>query len=412
VLKAFISLSFGLSLISTAASAVDWAVKGTLGEAVELSDNQFLKTTLAGWSLGSYSTVETNLEGSTPRSKFDFDSNAAYKKYWGPGIDGLQSEYLNYGFKARYEQTGKTSSDVSYIEASYSQQSAALALFNALAVPSNASGFLNQASVRGGLERALSNQDTASLWVRSIFTNYDPSNAGIAFMDTLALGDWKHQLNSEIAATAHSEVEYLSYQNLFNSSVLIVRDQGGVDAKISPRLSIRGTAGSAYVQTNNGFGAAFIPGSRGISGSAKVVDFVADMLIKYSLLKTTTLIFNASRSIGPSIVGSLLTQTNARAGVEYEINSRAGLSFYADFTRLVSPATTDIAIATVQYSQQLTRTWSSTVSYRYIHRFTATGNALFDPITGLPTNIGLGPADSNSILIVLSKSFVLLPHGT
>lgn len=412
MLKAAIALSLGLASVPTAASAVDWAVKGELGEAVELNDNQFLKSMLAGGSLGSYSTVSTNVEGSTPTSKFDFDSNATYKKYWGPGIDGLQSEYINYGFKAHYEEIGKTKSDLSYIDASYSQQSAALAVFNAFGLSSNVTGFLNQATLRGGLERALTAQDTASFWVRSIYTNYDPSNSLIPFTDTLAVGTWKHQLNPVTTVIGSSEVEYLSYGNQFNTSVLIVRNLAGVDIKITPLLSVVGAAGYAFVRTDNGFGAPFVPGTPGTAASSSVSDFVANILLTYQLMKTTKVFVDASRTIGPTIIGSIMTRNNFRTGIDHDINSLSSLSVYADFSRLIDPLTTDFFTATVQYSTRLTRTWTAKVAYRYIHRFTTTGNALFDPVLGTATGLGLGPANSNGILFVLSKSFVLLPPGT
>ena len=67
-------------------------------ETIELNSNQFLRTSPAP-SVGSYSTITANAEARTPISKFNFDADGTYRKYWGPGVEGVQSEALNYGFR-------------------------------------------------------------------------------------------------------------------------------------------------------------------------------------------------------------------------------------------------------------------------------------------------------------------------
>ena len=44
-------------------------------------------------------------------------------------------------------------------------------------------------------------------------------------------------------------------------------------------------------------------------------------------------------------------------------------------------------------------------------RFATSGTAIFDPITGTPTVSGTGPASSNSVLLVVSCNFTVLPRG-
>lgn len=414
VTKAAIALSFGLLMAPTCAFAVDWGVKGTLSEGVELNDNQFLRTLPTGGSLGSYTSLATNIEGLTPTSKFDFDSGATYKKYWGPGVDGLNSEYITYGLGAHYELAGKGQSDKSYLDASYAVQSTALALFNSLGVvPTNSSGFLDQTTVKGGIDRALSNNDSVSLWARSIYTSYDPSSGGgIPFTDTLASGLWTHRMNSVTALTATSEMEYLSYNNVLDTNALIVRNLAGFDMTLSPLLSIKGAAGSAYIEIDNGFGAPVMQGIPAVAQSTSRADFIGNLTLSYRLLKTVTLNFLANRSIGPTVIGSIATQTNVGVGANYQINSASGLSIYATFLKLDTPSTIDYATASIQYSTQLSRTLTGTITYNYIHRFGPTGVTLLDPIAGTPSATSGGRADSNGIIFVLSKSFVILPHGT
>ncbi len=85
-----LAASLFLSLAPSCAFAVDWSLRSTLSESVELNDNQFMKTMLAGGTLGSYTTINADAEAKTPTSRFDFDSDGTYRKYWGPGIDGVR----------------------------------------------------------------------------------------------------------------------------------------------------------------------------------------------------------------------------------------------------------------------------------------------------------------------------------
>src|SRR5258708_39899519 len=91
-----VSLCFGVS--STPAFALDWSVNSSLSETVELNSNQFLRSMLAAGTLASYSTITANAEARTPTSRFVFDGDISYQKYWGPGTDGIPlTEYRSDG---------------------------------------------------------------------------------------------------------------------------------------------------------------------------------------------------------------------------------------------------------------------------------------------------------------------------
>jgi hypothetical protein len=52
------------------------------------------------------------------------------------------------------------------------------------------------------------------------------------------------------------------------------------------------------------------------------------------------------------------------------------------------------------------------LTYRYQHRFASTGGTTtIDPITNTPTVSGTGPADSHSVMLVVSHNFTVLPRG-
>ena len=401
-------MCFGMA--PSAAFAVDWSIRSTQSETVELNDNQFLRASPAA-SLGSYSTLTANAEARTPTTSFNFDGDGSYKKYWGPGVDGTPSEFLNYGFRARYEVTEKGNFDREFVEANWRQQSTALALLSDLGVVTNVGGFLDTLTATGGIDRSVTARDSLSLFATSTRTSYEPSSGGTPFTDTTARGTWRHNLSSITAGTASSEVELLNYDNAFNTRIQIYRNQAGVEATLSSVLSFRGNIGAAYLITDGGANSLALTGANTSSGSSSIADWIGDAVLTYRMLKNTTLTLIANQSIGPSIVGSLFKTDSVTLGLAHTINARSTLSFSANASRQISTSSTDFASASATYGYELDREWTAQLTYRYLHRFATMGTVLFDPITGTPTVSGTGPANSNSVMLVVSHNYTVLPRG-
>jgi hypothetical protein len=401
-------MCFGIA--PTAAHALDWSLRTSQIETIELNDNQFLRASPAA-SVGSYSTITANAEARAPTSRFNFDANGSYKKYWGPGVEGSPSEFLNYNLRGRYEVSKKTPFDRDYIEANWAQSSTALALLNDLGVISNASGFINRLTTTGGIDRSLSARDNLSLLATSTRTFYEPTSGGTSFTDTMARGTWRHRLSPVAALNISSEFELLNYDNASNTQVQIYRNQIGVDATLSPVLSLRGNIGAAYLVTDGGVSTLALPTAAGGSSSSGI-DWIGDAILTYRMLKNTTLTLIASQSISPSIVGSLFKRDVITATLYHTINSRSSLSFSASGNRSISTTTTDYASASATYAYNFTRDWSAQLTYRYQHRFASTGGAsTIDPLTGTPTVGGTSPASSNSILLAVTHNYTVLPRG-
>lgn len=437
------AIAIGICLTPAAAWAVDWSVQSTATEKIELNDNQFVSVNPTGPTVNSYSSASEKAEARTSDSKFDFTSDASYRKYWGPGTEGIPiTSNLMYGFNAHYEIEGKTLPNRTWVEAGYTSQSTAFALLNELGIVNNVAGALDRLTFSGGAERALTARDTLSLFASSTRTTFDPSGGGTPFQDTNGNVNWSHRVNSQLSLTASSGAEWLSYANTFGSNVVILRNQAGIDATPTPLLSFHSSAGAAYVQTMNGIGT--IPASSlvgtfvltpaggggfdvttpsgsfvGILGGSTVtvpiasasLGFIGDMLVTYKPLKETTFTLSAQQSIGPSVVGSLIQSSTVRASVMQNINSKTSITVAADITRNVAGISTDFTSASVSYTYQLARAWSASVTYRYLHRFETSGGAsTTDAITNTPTVIGIGAASSNSLVMSLTRSFTDLGH--
>lgn len=402
--RAAIAVSICFGMAPSVAFAFDWSIKASESETVELNSNQFLRSSPAG-SLGSYTTLNADAQARTPTTKFNFTGDGTYKKYWGPGAAGTASEFLNYGFRARYEVQEKTRFDREYVETSWRQQSTALAILNDLGVSVPTSGFLNRLTATGGIDRSITAIDTVSLFATSTRTSYEPSSGGTPFTDTVARGNWRRSLNPITAINISSEYELLDYDNALKTRVQISRNQVGIDATLSAVLSFRANVGAAYLVTDRGVSSSATP------VSSSLLDWIGDAVLTYRMLKSTTLSITASQSVGPSVVGSLFKRDSITASLSHSINSRSTLSFSASGNRQISTTTTDFASASATYSYNLTREWLASATYRYLHRFASTGTTTFDPITGTPTVSGTGPADSHSLMFVVTHNWTVLPSG-
>jgi hypothetical protein len=406
-------------LAPSPALAVDWSMRSTASETVEANDNQFLRVNPAA-SLGSYSTITTNAEARTPTSKFDFDSEVNYRKYWGPGAEGSSlAESRSDTFKARYEAYGKDATDKNYLEASWNEQSAAFALLNEFGVQTGAIGMLDTATFSGGIERQLTFADFVTLSARSSLVSNDPPTGGTSFSDTTATATWRHRASATLALLASSEIEWLNYNNALNTGVTILRDTAGLDVELSPLLSFRGSAGIGVVMTERGSTGATAVGpfatGGSSTGSSSAPDWVADFLLTYKMLKSTTFTLSGSQTIAPSVVGSLFKRDTVRAGLVHVLNSRTTLSLSADATRSIGAgSTSDYLSGSLSWNYLLARDWSANVSYRYLHVIPGSTPGLgVDPITGIPVAAFLtaGPVSSNSFTVVVSHEITVLPRG-
>lgn len=404
------AVSISLGLTPATAFAWDWSLRTSESQTVELNSNQFLKSSPAG-SIGSYSTITGTAEALTPTSKLTLDGDGSYRKYWGPGAEGIPESISN-GATAHYEQFGKNKLDREFIEAAWRQQSTSLALLNDLGVISPTSSFIDRFTATGGLERAFNARDSISLFATSSRTYYEPSSGGTAFTDTLARGSWRHGVSSTTGLNLSSEAELLAYDNAFSTQVSIFRNQVGVDTALSSLLSFTGNIGVAYLVTDRGVSTSAIGGvnSNTPIGSTSL-DWIGDAILTYKFMRTATLSVIARQSVGPSVVGSLIKQDSVGASVNYLINSRENLTISASGNRQIATTTTDFASVSATYGYNPIQDVSLQFTYRYQHRFTSTGTTIFDPLTGTPTVSGTGPADSHSILFVATHNFLVLPHG-
>ena len=405
-----------LSLSPAPALAWDWSLDSTISETVSASDNQFMRSMLAGGTLASYTNVTANALARTQTSRLTIDANVGYQKYWGPGTEGInQTESNSLGVNARYETWGKNQQDREWLIGTFSQSSTVVAVLNDLGFATRANGNTERVMVGGGVQRSLSALDTISISATSSLTAFDPASAGTQFTDSTVTGTWRRQISPLTTVSATSQVEWLSYNTTPHSDVIILRNTAGFDTSISRVLSYGGSAGVIYSSSQGGtasqFGPSIFPTTSATGGST--VGFIGDAHAIYRILKNTTLNLMVGQSVSPSVLGTLAKRTTLHAGLDQIINGRSSVSIAGDISRQTTSGTTsDFFSSSITYSYILARDWNASLTYRYLHRTATSGGALvFDPVTGLPIIGGAGPASSNTIMAVLSKHTNIIPLG-
>jgi hypothetical protein len=418
VKPAILTAAVFASLSSTGALAADWSLNTSLFETIELNDNQFLNSRPPGGTLGSYSTIFTDATARTPTSKFNFDGDFTYTKYWGPGTVVMpQTETIAGGAFAHYETFGKDAANRQYIDTSWHTTSTQLAVLSNLGFLTPASGSINTATLRGGVERDLSAIDFVALSARSVLTYYDPSSAGTKFLDTAANLNWKHRVNGIASFTINSDAEWLSYDNAQKTNTILLRNTAGVDLNLSPLIDLHAAAGAVYIEVNQQGSLATplpAPFSTGglTSASGSAVGFIGDMSIIYRMLKKTTVSVTASQNVGPSVIGSIVASDTVGASLVHSINQFSSLSLSSSFSRQTSGGATDFVSASIAYNRQLARDWNANLTYRYLHRSATSGaSSAFDPITGVPLITSNAPAQSNALILTVSHNVSVLPSG-
>jgi hypothetical protein len=404
-----------LGLVPGPALAWDWALSSTLSQTFELNDNQFMRTFPPGGTLGSYTNVSANALALTPTSLLTLDGNVGYRKFWGPGTEGItQTESDSIGVRAHYETWGKNRDDKDWLNASFYQSSTLVGVLGDLGLTTNVHGNIDRTMIGGGIQRSLSAMDLVSVYATSTLTTYDPASSGTEFTDTSAGATWRHRVSPLTTASVNSQVEWLNYDTTPISNLILLRETAGFETTLSPLLSYGVNLGVIYgnaeVGTSSPLGPLLIPvpsSTVALTGGS-AVGFIGDAHAIYRILKNTTLNLFASQTIAPSIVGTLTKRATLHAGVTQIINARSSVSLAGDISRQTSSGiTNDFLSGSVTYGYQLARDWNASLTYRYLHR-TASSGGNIDPVTGLPTSV-FGPATSNSIMAVVSKTTTIIP---
>jgi hypothetical protein len=389
VKKSVFVISLCLGIFASRAFAAEVSISGNINQHYDASDNYFLVQSPTGYTVKSTTNATLNFLAQTPTTSYLLNTYASYFKYLGPGADDAGSQTsgtpTSTTFSINHIATALTAFN---FNASWNRADVATTNLAQTGVATG-SGSTNIYTVGGGVTHDLSRIDTINWTVNATTTSFtDPSST--PYNDFTSAISWNHTISPTTNWVNSVSFDWFDQDDPAKSQRLFWRLTTGARSQISPLLTVNGNIGLVAVnsyQKNPGQSTTpVIPSSSApfqpIVGAG--TGWVADVGLTYKLLKTTTVSFNASNSISPTLGGALQQSNSFGMALNHQINQLSNLAFTSQFSitngssqaaqfASVTGGSSEFFSASVIYSYRLTRDWSTNLSYSYLQRNDSTG---------------------------------------
>lgn len=392
--KSVLVACLGLGVFIADASAADFSAKGSLTETVEGSDNYFLLNTPSGTTFKSLSAVNLDFLARTPTTRYLLDTNLSYYKYFGAGAADTA---LTHGMPADATfRIDHTTELAKYnLATSWSRQDLASTLLTQTGVAS-AVGTQDTFKINGGVSLDLTRKDSI-VWSAQASTASYTDSTQTPYKDVTTTLAWNRLLSSTTTLNNSVMFDWFAADDTADSQRLFWQIMTGVTSQLSRRLTINASAGEVFANAYQS-GGNVSPGTTSFQvqpGAAH--DWVANVGLKYQLLKTTSVSLTAAQTVAPTILGNLQKSDTVGVSLSHDINEFSNLTFSSNVAHTNSLGTEgNFFSAQVAYGYKLTREWRTRLSYTY--------NQSIGETTGL--------ARSNTILLSLTRDFTLLGNPT
>lgn len=369
---------------ATQAWAIDLQIRSSLSQTLEINDNRNMSVNSAGVTYAPVSSLVLDVLARTPTMRFEASGNLDYRTFFGPGAVNTNNA-LDRGARAKLTKTTRlTTYDIG---ASYSLRDAGTVQLDDVGIRT-VSGEIVTYALEGGFKHQIGARDTLLFSMRgsSVTFSSQPNND---YQDITSTATWVHRANRILDMIGL--INYY-FQDRASNDIAMWRATGGVDARLSPRLSLRGSAGAVYIESS---GTPVVPvnGTPIVSGSGAT--WIADATLTYRLRATTRVSVAVARSVAPDGLGDISQRETISATLTEEVNRRSSLSFATGFSRNgagTSGGASDNLSASAIYAYRLTPELNANISYRFNQRMSDSGTAR-----------------SNSILMSVRRSVTVLP---
>ena len=191
-------------------------------------------------------------------------------------------------------------------------------------------------------------------------------------------GTWSREMSELVSGNLTGSAEYYAPDSATVDERLLYRLTPGFSARLSERLSVAAAAGVVVLDPEEG-------------------GLTADMIFNASAdykLKTTSYSLSASRDLSPDDDGSLNDRYSTRIGVSHQVNDLTTVGLFATYAWQTDAegAKSNALTVSPTLSYQLSRDWSSNLSYRFVQ-----------------TEDETETAHSNAVTLSLSYQTFLLP---
>lgn len=234
-------------------------------------------------------------------------------------------------------------------------------------------------AVTGTITHKVNRRNTLS-WVNSAnLVDYTlPSDDLVPSLTLRTSGTWSREMSELVSGNLTASAEYYDPDSETVDERLLFRVTPGFNARLTKRLSVAGAVGVVVLDPEEG-------------------GLTADMIFNASAdykLKTTSYSLSASRDLSPDDDGSLNDRYSTRIGVSHQVNDQTTVGLFATYAWQTDAegAKSNALTVSPSLSYQLSRDWSSNLSYRFVQSDDETETA-----------------HSNAVTLTLSYGTFLLP---
>ena len=205
-----------------------------------------------------------------------------------------------------------------------------------------------------------------------------PSDDLVPSLTVTSTGTWRHEISELVSGNLTGSAQYYDPDSETEEERLVYRATVGSNARLTKRLSVSGAVGVALSD----------PADDGPTAGV-IFNVGADYK-----LKTTSYTFSAGWDLAPSEDGELNDTFSSGVGVSHQVNDllTLGLSSSYVFQRDEEEGDSSAFTVSPSLNYQLSRDWTSSLSYRFIQ-----------------TDEEEEPAYSNAVTLTLSYGTFLLP---
>ena len=370
----FLQVSFAALAVSAPALAADWSLEFGASESLIFDDNLDLDendrdaglTSSTAFDLNLLATAKTYKMGLAPRvsvAKTFFEREPDDWSYFPAGTLFLST------------WTKLTTYD---LVASYSKSEASTNELVEGIITENVGDQINYAAT-GTITHKV-NERNSLIWsnAASLVDYTLPSDDLVPALTVTSTGTWRHEVSELVSGNLTGSVQYYDPDSVTEDERLVYRATVGTNARLTKRLSVSGAVGAVLLDPFD---------------DSLTADVIFNVGADYKL-KTTNYTFSAARDLAPSQDGSLNDTYSARLGVSHQVNDLLTLGLSSSYAFQKDEEEGDSRAFTVSPSlnYQLSRDWTSSLSYRFIETEDETERA-----------------HSNAVTLTLSYGTFLLP---
>lgn len=370
----FLQLSAVVLTVSAPALAADWSLKFGATESLTFDDNLDLDENNRDAGLISSTSFDLNLLATAKTSKIGLAPRVSVQKtFFSREPD--EWSYFPSGTLSLSKWSKLTTYD---LVASYSRSEASSNELVEGVITEDEGDQLNYA-VTGTITHKLNERNTLIWSNAASLVDYTlPSDDLVPSFTATSTGTWRHDVTELVSTSLTGSAQYYDPDSATVDERLVYRATAGVNARLTKRLSVSAAAGAVLLDPLD---------------DSPTADVIFNVGGDYKL-KNTSYTFSAARDLAPSQDGSLEDTYSARLGVSHQVNDLLTLRLSSSYVLQNDEEEGDSRAFTVSpsLSYQLSRDWTSSLSYRFIH-----------------TDDETETAHSNAVTLSLSYGTFLLP---